>query len=89
MYRLRSAEAIEKQWCLVFVASSFLRLACLPPPLTPATVPVRTIGEVCRQQAQALLQTLLLYAHDRLLGGVTIEDVVATLFAKHPGAVPT
>ncbi len=88
-YRMRSAEAIEKHWCLVFVAYSFLHLACLPPPLTPAIVPVRTIGEVCRQQAQALLQTLLLYAHDRLLGGVTIEDVVATLFAKHPGAVPT
>jgi len=32
---------------------------------------------------------VLLYAHDRLLGGVTIDAVVATLFAKHPGAVPT
>ncbi len=88
-YRMRSAEAIEKHWCLVFVAYSFLHLACLPPPLTPGIVPVRTIGEVCRQQAQALLQKVLLYAHDRLLGGVTIDEVVATLFAKHPGTVPT
>ncbi len=88
-YRMRSAEAIAKHWCLVFVAYSFLHLACLPLPLAHGTTPGRTIGEVCRQQAQALLQTLLLYAHDRLLGGVTIEDVVTTLFAKHPSALPT
>jgi len=88
-YRMRSAEAIAKHWCLVFVAYSFLHLACLPPPLAQGTVPVRTIGEVCRQQAQALLQQLLLYTHDRLLGGVTIEDVMTSLFAKHQGIVPT
>jgi hypothetical protein len=29
-YRLRSAEAIGKHWCLVFVASSLLHLTCLP-----------------------------------------------------------
>jgi len=87
-YRMRSAEAIAKHWCLVFVAYSFLHLACLPPPLARGAVPVRTIGEVCRQQATILLQHLLLYAHDRLLGGVTIEDVVSTLFAKHQGVVP-
>jgi DDE superfamily endonuclease len=88
-YRRRSAEAIAKHWCLVFVAYSFLHLACLPPLLAQGVVPVRTIGEVCRQQATALLQNLLLYAHDRLLGGVTIEDVVSTLFAKHQAAAPT
>jgi len=88
-YRMRSTEAIAKHWCLVFVAYSFLHLACLPPPLAQGTVPIRTIGEVCRQQAQALLQKLLLYAHDRLLGGVTIEDVLTTLFAKHHSVVPT
>ncbi len=88
-YRMRGAEAMKKHWCLVFVAYSFLHLACLPPPLVPGPVPVRTSGEVCRQQATALLQQVLLYAHDRLLGGVTIGAVVATLFAKHPGAVPT
>jgi SRSO17 transposase len=88
-YRMRSAEAIAKHWCLVFVAYSFLHLACLPPPLAQGAAPVRTIGEACRQQATALLQTLLLYAHDRLLGGVTIESVVSTLFAKHQGMAPT
>ncbi len=81
-YRMRSTEAIAKQWCLVFVAYSFAHVACLPPPLVRGSVPVKTIGEVCRHQAAALLQTLLLHAHERLLRGVTIEDVVATLFAK-------
>jgi len=88
-YRMRSAEAIEKHWCLVFVAYSFLHLACLPPPLAHGVVPLRTIGEVCRQQTVALLQKLLLYTHDRLLGGVTIEDVLTSLFAKHQGLAPT
>ena len=88
-YRMRSAEAIAKHWCLVFVAYSFLHLACLPPPLAHGTIPVRTIGEVCRQQAVALLQKLLFYTHDRLRSGVTIEDVVTSLFAKHQGLVPT
>ncbi len=88
-YRMRSAAAIEKHWCLVFVAYSFLHLACLPPPLAHGTTPVRTIGEVCRQQTVALLQKLLLYTHDRLLGGVTIENVLTSLFAKHQGLAPT
>jgi len=88
-YRMRSAEAIAKHWCLVFVAYSVVHRACLPPPLAQGAIPIRTIGEVCRQQAQALLHHLLLYAHDRLLGGVTIEDLVTTLFAKHRGLVPT
>jgi hypothetical protein len=29
-YRMRSAEAIGKHWCLVFVAYSLLHLDCLP-----------------------------------------------------------
>ncbi|MDQ2830904.1 MAG: transposase [Chloroflexota bacterium] len=88
-YRMRSTQAIEKHWCLVFVAYSFLHLACLPPSLAHSVVPVQTIGDVCRQQAVALLQKLLLYAHDRLLGGITIEDVLTSLFAKHQGLAPT
>jgi DDE superfamily endonuclease len=88
-YRMRGAEAIEKQWCLVFVAYSFLHLACLPPPLVRRSVPRKTIGEVCRHQAEALIQALLLHAHERLLHGVTIEDVVATLFAKQRRVVCT
>jgi SRSO17 transposase len=88
-YRMRRAEAIAKHWCLVFVAYSFLHLACLPPPLVHRSVPLKSIGEVCRQQAQAMIQKLLVHAHDRLLRGIPIEEVVATLFAKQRSIVCT
>ena len=81
-YRMRSAEAIGKHWWLVFVAYSFLHLACLAPSPTKSSVPGKTIGEACRQQAQALLQNLLLYVHDQLVGGAKIGDVFASVFAK-------
>jgi Transposase DDE domain len=81
-YRMRSAEAIGKHWCLVFVAYSFLHLACLLPSPANGRFPVKTIGEACRQQTQALIETLLLYVHERLLHGQTAEDVFAALFAK-------
>jgi len=81
-YRMRSAEAIGKHWCLVFVAYSFLRLDCLPPSPRKGRLPARTIGEACRHQAQALLQALILVAHDRLQRGQRIAEVFATLFAK-------
>src|SRR5262249_5729091 len=55
-YRMRSAEAIGKHWCLVFVAYSFLHLACLAPSLVAGAIPVKTIGDACRQQAQALIE---------------------------------
>src|SRR5205085_1703622 len=55
-YRMRSAEAIGKHWCLVFVAYSFLHLACLAASPTKGCIPVKTIGEACRQQAQALIE---------------------------------
>ncbi len=81
-YRMRSAAAIKRHWCLVFVAYSFLHLACLPPPLTKASLPAKTIGEACRQQAQALIETLILYAHDCLQRGQHVTAVFARLFAK-------
>ncbi len=81
-YRMRSAEAIGKHWCLVFVAYSFLHLACLAASPTKGCLPVKTIGEACRQQAQALIQKLLLYVHERLVQGHSAEDVFAVLFAK-------
>ena len=87
-YRMRSAEAIAKHWCLVFVAYSFLHLACLPS-LAQGPAPHRTIGEACRQQGVALLQSLFLYTHTRLLDGATIQQVFASLFAKQPGLVLT
>jgi len=81
-YRMRSAEAIEKHWCLVFVAYSFLHLDCLPSSLAKGSLPVKTIGEACRQQAQALMQAVILYAHEHLQLGQRVEDIFGYLFAK-------
>jgi SRSO17 transposase len=81
-YRIRSAEAIGKHWCLVFVAYSFLHLACLAASLTKGSNPIKTIGEACRQQTQALIEKLLLYVHERLMQGQQAEEVFTHLFAK-------
>jgi len=86
-YRMRSAEAIQNHWCLVFVAYSFLHLACLPPAVRKVSLPVKTIGEACRQQAQALIEGLILYAHDQLQRGQHVKEVFARLFAKQGLAV--
>jgi hypothetical protein len=81
-YRMRHAEAIGKHWCLVFVAYSLLHLDCLPPSLMQGSLPIKTIGEACRQHAQALLQALSLYAHEQLQRGQQAADLFAALFAK-------
>lgn len=81
-YLMRNAEAIEKHWCLVFVAYSLLHLDCLPSTRTEGSVPVKTIGEACRQQSRALVEKLILYAHDRLRQGQSTEEVFDYLFAK-------
>src|SRR5947208_5449123 len=81
-YRMRSAEAIGKHWCLVFVAYSFLHLDCLPSSPSKGSLPVKTIGEACRQQAQALIEGLILYAHKCLELGQRAEDLFTSLFAK-------
>jgi hypothetical protein len=81
-YRMRRAEAIQKHWCLVFVADSFLHLDGLPPSPTKGSLPITTIGEACRQQAQALMQALILYAHEPLQLGQRVEDIFGYLFAK-------
>ena len=88
-YRMRNAEAIQKHWCLVFVAYSFLHLDCLPPSPTKGNLPIKTIGEACRQQAQALMQALMLHVHDQLQHGLPATEVFARLFAKQGVAVPT
>jgi len=80
--RMRSAEAIGKHWCLVFVAYSFVHLDCLPPSLTKGHRPLKTSGEACRQQAQALVQALILSAHEQLQLGQRAEDLFTSLFAK-------
>ncbi len=84
-YRMRTAEAIKKHWCLVFVAYSFLHLQCLsasPRKRRALAHPIRTIGEACRQQGQALIETLILYAHDLLQRGQSAAEVFAAIFAK-------
>ncbi len=88
-YRMRSAKAIEKHWCLVFVAYSFLHLECLAPSPTKGSSPVKTIGEACRQQAQALLQKFVLDIHERLLHGAKIDEVFTTVFSKHTAVLVT
>ena len=82
-YRMRSAEAIRKHWGLVFVVYSFLHLDCLPvSPIQGLELPTKTIGEACRQQAQALIQALILHPHDLLEQDVKVQLVFETLFAK-------
>jgi SRSO17 transposase len=82
-YRMRSAQAIQKHWSLVFVAYSFLHLDCLPAsPQKGIVFPLKSIGEACRQQAQALIQALILQAHHLLEQDVKVQDVFTRLFAK-------
>jgi hypothetical protein len=81
-YRMPSAQAIGKHWCLVFVAYSFLHLDCLAVSLKDSRLPLKTIGQACRQQAQALLEALISLVVDRLYLGSTVASVLTNLFAK-------
>lgn len=82
-YCMRTAEAFQKHWSLVFVAYSLLHLDCLDASLTkPQHSPNKTIGEATRQQAQSLIQDLILTAHQALIDGQEITQVFGTLFAK-------
>lgn len=81
-YRMRDAKAIQKHWCLVFVAYSLLHLDCLPASLKQSRLPIKTIGEACRQQAQSLIEALILYATRQLEQGQKAKDLFAYLFAK-------
>jgi DDE superfamily endonuclease len=87
-YRMRSAEAMGKHWCLVFVASSLLHLTCLPAGPDRTKNLIQSIGDACRQQGRALLQQLLVFVHDRLSSGATVDHVFAYRFAKKRGIVP-
>ena len=81
-YLMRNAKAVGKHWCLVFVAYSLLHLDCLPSSLKKSNLPIKTIGEACRQQAQALIEALIWYAHNRLQQGHEMQAIFADLFAK-------
>jgi SRSO17 transposase len=90
-YRMRTAKAIKKHWCLVLVAYSFLHLQCLSASRRKRRSlahPIQTIGQACRQQGQALIEELVLYAHDLLQRGHCASKVFATLFAKQREVSP-
>jgi len=87
-YRMRSAEAIGKHWCLVFVAYALWHLTCLPAGPDRTQGLIHTMGDACRQQGRALLQQLLVFVHDRLSHGATADHVVDQLCAKQRGIVP-
>jgi hypothetical protein len=44
--------------------------------------PIKTIGEPCRQQSQALIEKLILYAHELLQQGQSAPEVFAAIFTK-------
>jgi hypothetical protein len=86
-YRMRSIEAIGKHWCLVFVASSWLHLTCLPAGPGRTWGLIQTIGDACRQQERAVLQRLLRFVHDQLSHGATVAQVFTQLFVKRRGEI--
>jgi len=93
-YRMRTSEAIKKHWCLVFVAYSLLHLDCLPASpvrgrIKKACRPIKTIGEACRQQGEAVIEALILYSHDLMQGGLSAAQVFAMLFAKQRKGLAT
>ncbi|MCI0562216.1 MAG: transposase [Nitrososphaera sp.] len=84
-YRMRKAEAIKKHWCLVFVAYSLLHLDCLeasPMKRKKESQPIKTIGEACRQQGQALIERLIMISHELMQQGESAAEVFCKLFAK-------
>ena len=80
--RRRNAAALGKHGCLVFVAYALLHLDCLPPSPAKGNLPLKTIGDACRQQAHALRQAFILSAHAQLQRGQQAVDLLATFFAK-------
>ncbi len=82
-YRMRTAQAFQKHWSLVFVAYSILHLDCLSTSLSKKQlIPHKSIGEATRQQTQSLIQDLILFAHDALNSGQDISQVFDSLFVK-------
>jgi hypothetical protein len=49
---------------------------------------MQTIGHACRQPGRAVLQKLVVFVHDQLSQGGTVDQVFARLFAKQGGMVP-
>jgi hypothetical protein len=55
-YRMRNAEAIQKHWCLVFVAYSFLHLDCLPSYRQKGAYPSKPLGKRVVSKRRHLLR---------------------------------
>ena len=88
-YRMRKAKAIQKHWCLVFVAYSFLHLDCLPESRRQKVrTPIKTIGQIVRQQTRQLIEELLLHTHKLLNQGIDVSQVFTELFAKQIYTMP-
>lgn len=82
-YRMRDAQAIHKHWSLVFLAHGFLHLESLRSSTKKGhKVPGKCLGEVCREQSQALVEKLILLAHQQLSRGEEAAVVLGRLFAK-------
>ena len=89
-YRMRKAKAIQKHWCLVFVAYSLLHLECLPASHQhKVQKPIKTIGQIVRQQTQQVIESLLLHTHHLLEQGIAVSQVFAQLFAKQAYTMAT
>ena len=82
-YQLRSMDAILKHWQLVFLAYGLLSLKRLQKTASKkAQVPLQTIGQVCRQQAQANASAFLDWVFKKLEAGISINIIRDTLFPK-------
>lgn len=81
-YRMRQSHAIQKHWSLVFLAYSFLHLHTLPASSRKSTVPIKSIGQVIRQQSQQVVEDLILHAHHLLKDAPDPRQVFDHLFAK-------
>ena len=81
-YRMRDAEAIQKHWCLVFVAYSLLHLDCLPPSLTKSRLPIKTIGELRSRISKAYPTMRTVAAQDSVLGDMKLTTDFDAAFEK-------
>lgn len=81
-YRMRQSHAIQKHWSLVFVAYSFLHLHTLPASSRKSKVPIKSIGQVIRQQSQQVVEDLILHAHHLLNTTLHPRQVFDQLFLK-------
>jgi hypothetical protein len=85
--RMRRAEAMGKHGCLVCVASALWHRTCRPAVPDRTTHLIQAMGDACRPPGRAVLQQLLVFVHDRLSSGATVDHVFASLFAKKRGIV--